>query len=510
MVDPTFESINAMKKFLSESSEEIANIMGCLSHYKRIEILSGLLDEEKPFKELMTVTNLQRSSLGNHLLRLVDKGLVQKLDRGIYRLTANGQDLIESIAYRYLDAKIREQLRLEKLHKENLKIFDQYTTMGQKPDEVIGMKTRKILDGIEKVSFAPKEGNYEFTPFPQCLKACMAFLGDPYTYEYIMGTSGAAFRLMWRSDRWEGGNVDIMFMSEDPGYPIKRALDSVGLDMQFIVNQGWKSDPDWPFPSQSKKVEKNAMKEYVIEKITTTNTPLLGFGVVGPPECSIITGYDDHGEILVGWSLFQDMVEVVGQSKEEVTFEDSGYFRKSNWFKDTYGIIALDNNKEKPPLNEIYRSSLEWALEVIRRPKVKEFHNGLMSYTIWADKLQDDNEFPKDDFNILAERKMVHYDAMTMVSERFQASKFLKQMAEHDSFKKAEPDLLKAAKCFEEEWKCMAEWWKIVGKIWDDEKAQITALANSETRRKFVPIILKARENDEAGANYIEKAISKI
>ncbi len=204
------------------------------------------------------------------------------------------------------------------------------------------------------------------------------------------------------------------------------------------------------------------------------------------------------------------MVEVVGQSKEEVSFEDSGYFRKSNWFKDTYGIVALDSNKEKPPLNDIYRSSLEWALEVIRRPKVKNFHNGLMSYTIWADKLQNDNEFPKDDFDILAERKMVHYDAMTMVAERFQASKFLKQMAEHDSFKKADSDLLEAAKCFEEEWKCMAEWWKIVGKIWDDEKAQITALANPEIRRKFVPIILKARENDETGANYIEKALAKM
>ena len=208
MVDPTFESINAMKQFLYESSEEIANIMGCLSHYKRIEILAGLLDDEKPFKELMRITNLQRSSLGNHLMRLVDKGLIQKLDRGIYRLTANGEDLIESIAYRYLDTKIREQLRLEKLHKENLKIFDQYTTIGLKSDEVISMKTRKVLDGIEKVSFAPKEGKYEFTAFPQCLKACMAFLGDPYTYEYLMGTSGAAFRLMWHSEQWEGGNVD--------------------------------------------------------------------------------------------------------------------------------------------------------------------------------------------------------------------------------------------------------------------------------------------------------------
>jgi hypothetical protein len=374
------------------------------------------------------------------------------------------------------------------------------------------MANKKVLQGIEQVSFRPKDGKYELTPFPQCLKACLVYLGDPYTYEYLMGTSGAAFRLMWHSKQWEGGNVDIKFMHEDPSEPIRRAFEAVGLEINYIVNKGYKLAPDIDFPNNARSVKEEEMKKIIVDTINKTNTPILGFGVIGPPECCIITGYDDNGDILIGWNLFQDeqMIEMVGQSKEEVSYEENGYFRKKNWFKDIHAIIPLNQSKEKKLLKEIYISALEWALEIIRRPKVKNFHNGLVAYTVWAEKLAQDENFPEDNMQILLERKMVHYDAMTMVAERFQAIKFLKSIAEHKDFTKAKEILLLAAQAFEEEYKCMKEWWTVIGNIWDDELAQIKIMANHEIRKKFIPFIIKARENDEKGANFIEKALALI
>ncbi len=58
---------------------------------------------------------------------------------------------------------------------------------------------RVVLEGVERVSYGEKEGNYELTPFPSCLKSCLAFLGENYPYEYSLGTSGLAFRLLWNS-----------------------------------------------------------------------------------------------------------------------------------------------------------------------------------------------------------------------------------------------------------------------------------------------------------------------
>lgn len=37
--------------------------------------------------------------------------------------------------------------------------------------------------------------------------------------------------------------------------------------------------------------------------------PVIAIGVVGPPEPCIVAGYDKGGEVLIGWSFFQDRPE---------------------------------------------------------------------------------------------------------------------------------------------------------------------------------------------------------
>ncbi|MFX1534906.1 MAG: effector binding domain-containing protein [Promethearchaeota archaeon] len=124
MVEPPFESKTAMKLFILESVEGINELIQALNHPKRIEILALLLDKTMSFKTLLEHTDFQKSALSNHLSVLVDKNLIKKLDRGLYRLTIEGEDLISRIAQSYLDAKIREQERLEQLRT----LIGRYTT----------------------------------------------------------------------------------------------------------------------------------------------------------------------------------------------------------------------------------------------------------------------------------------------------------------------------------------------------------------------------------------------
>ncbi|MFX1251434.1 MAG: GyrI-like domain-containing protein [Promethearchaeota archaeon] len=124
MVDSPFESKTAMKLFILESVEGITELIRVLDHPKRIEILALLLDQTMSFKTLLEHTDFQKSALSNHLSVLVDKNLIKKLDRGVYRLTIEGVDLISKIAQSYLDAKIREQERLEQLRT----LIGRYTT----------------------------------------------------------------------------------------------------------------------------------------------------------------------------------------------------------------------------------------------------------------------------------------------------------------------------------------------------------------------------------------------
>ncbi|GAB3433445.1 hypothetical protein [Flindersiella endophytica] len=45
---------------------------------------------------------------------------------------------------------------------------------------------------------------------------------------------------------------------------------------------------------------------------------MLAFGIIGPPECGILTGYDQDGDVILGYSYFQEP-DVVG------------YYEQTDW-----------------------------------------------------------------------------------------------------------------------------------------------------------------------------------
>ena len=118
---------------------------------------------------------------------------------------------------------------------------------------------------------------------------------------------------------------------------------------------------------------------------------------------------DDGGDVLIGWSYFQTVPEF----NQGVEFEPSGYFRKKDWFKDTVSLVLIGDRVEKPPLEDIYRRALLWALEIAKIPRVKsEFYSGLAAYQAWANALKKDEDLPLDNMPLLTERYHVHMDMM--------------------------------------------------------------------------------------------------
>ncbi|MHA2363467.1 MAG: effector binding domain-containing protein [Candidatus Hodarchaeales archaeon] len=120
MVDsPTqelFGSKMKLKKFLMQSKEEIADLLRTIDNPKRLEILSLMIDGATiTFRELLEETDLQKSALANHLSSLTDKNLIEKYEKGVYQITLDGTGLLERIAQSYLEGKLREQERLERL-----------------------------------------------------------------------------------------------------------------------------------------------------------------------------------------------------------------------------------------------------------------------------------------------------------------------------------------------------------------------------------------------------------
>lgn len=142
--------------------------------------------------------------------------------------------------------------------------------------------------------------NFSILTYTEKTIACLTYLDQKYPYHYILSTSGAAFRLVWNSKKWEGGNVDIIFMSKNPLKPFYRAFESVGRLIEIFLNQ----DHSWHIALDEEYIKdhiasKDVIKREIIKNINN-NIPVIGLGVVGPPEASIITGYDNNGETLIG------------------------------------------------------------------------------------------------------------------------------------------------------------------------------------------------------------------
>lgn len=401
----------------------------------------------------------------------------------------------------------------KKLKERMVKMVED-TLKSHAPGREFNDRIRKVLEKVPVVSFQlhqkkEKDGLRrcpESMPFPSCLRSCLEFMGDDMgfkkirmhnqdwrldtTYVYLMGTTGSAFRLSWKPG-WYMGNPDIALMSDDHLVPYRRGMESVGYAYQIIQ-------------MEERRFNEGYVRKKIIDSIRDQGRPVIANGVVGPPVDCLVTGFDEEGEVLVGWSYFQKAREF----SANLEFEKSGYFRKRNWFKDTYRLILVGERKERPSLEDIYRDALRWALKIIRIPLIQgDCHSGLAAYKAWADAVLQDEEFADKKVKELHHRYHVHQDASGIIAEgRWYAYQFLQKVMEDVPCPKEE--LLKAANCFDGEHTLMWQLWGLVeGPGASVKKAKM--FKDTKIREKTADIILKTRDLEHKAADFLEQALKK-
>lgn len=366
---------------------------------------------------------------------------------------------------------------------------------------------RVVLEGVPRVGYYDS-GDYcpEDVPFASCLRACLEFLGEDYgsryvlidkitwrmdnLYTYIMGTSGAAFRLSW-GPGWRPDNTLLRYVSLDANEPERRALEATGYGYEFIREEEDRDNEAY-------------FRARIIESIQA-GLPVLAYGVVGPPEACIVTGYDEDSDVLTGWSYFQDSPEFNGG----VEFEPGGYFRKRDWFAGTEKLIALGENLGRPVPRETYTRALKWALRVVRTPSIGRYpgrSNGLSAYRAWADALLRNEDFSTNDMEALRVQYGAHNDAADVVADgRWYAGEFLKQAAEHVPEMAAK--LHEAVACYEAEHDLVWQMWALTGGSGKSD-THMRKFADPSIRAELAELILMAGEKDAEAATHIEAALS--
>ncbi len=376
---------------------------------------------------------------------------------------------------------------------------------------------RAVIEGVPRIQ--PYEGGPlcpEEIILPACLKALMAFLGEKdygckhrlpqnpgcrvyCAYSFMVGVTGAGSYLSWK-EGWSEDNPAISYMSADPGAPEQHAFAALGYAYEIVEK----------LPGEGGE---ELFRQKIVESILK-GVPLLAYGVVGPAEPCILAGYDEGGDVVIGWNFFQT-IPGFGTGLE---FEPNGYFRKRDWYPETQKLLIIGEKGEKPPFKAIYREALKWAVQVSRTPKVRpgpeapeayrDRHNGLAAYTAWARHLLRDEDFPPSDETVLRQRHSVHQGAVSTIAHgRWYGSQFLIEAPNFDlnpPLSLAE-DIYCAAGCYAAEHDLMWKIWDLEGGIGNPEAWQ--RLADPAIRRQIVEAISLAHEKDEQAVRHIERTL---
>lgn len=332
---------------------------------------------------------------------------------------------------------------------------------------------RLVLQNVPKAGY-----NVHLCPFPGSLYACLEYLKKPCDYDYLMAVSGAAFRRFWNRD--DGGNIDLMHLAPDS---YSRTFKALGYSYHVIS------------PNSKDKMI------HAIKANISRGVPVLSFGIIGPPECGIITGYDKGGEILFGYSYFQEP-------------SIKGYYEKSDWFETiasgSLGIIAIGHQTTKPFERETLISTIEWAIDLAKIPKRSNRPNhssGLAAYDSWADGLEIDADYPTGDSKSLYTRLMIHGDQCVMLMERHSAAKYLRDMA------KIAPEAADEMKTAADLYDAAAD---EVGKVWPwksydyNDPELLKCLPDTNTRREIAKHIRIAKDKEAEAVGHLEKALTAL
>ena len=349
---------------------------------------------------------------------------------------------------------------------------------------------RLVLDGVPKVRYL-KDG---LCPFALCLKACTDYLRGEYSYGYILAASGACFRMSWNFTEWDEGNMDLGRLGPEP---FRHGLRAVGLKHRFLLKESW-----WPAATGTDietlpdgERAKSAFRRNIVQSIRS-GKPVLAFGVVGPPEVSIVTGYDEGGDVLIGWSCFQGELP-----KDQL--EPNGAFRQRDWFAKTRGLILVEPVLDEPDVERTRRAGLEWAYRVMTLPKTKTHVFGLDAYKGWAEAMLKDTAFPDDDEKELQKRRCTVWDGMIMLAERGNAADFLDEAAQH--MPNAAEHLREAARLLRQEGECCARMQKPLG----GPMLPSEHLADPIARRTALDSIFHARDKHLEAMQHLALALGK-
>lgn len=299
------------------------------------------------------------------------------------------------------------------------------------------------------------------------LRACMQQQGLRCDYDYLVGASGAGFRRAFRAD--SPGDDPRLFGPE----PLRRACWILAIDDQLVPQQ----------PA--------ALRAAVCEAINA-GRPAIAFGWTGSRQAGVITGYEQDGNVLIGYAPEQ------GDDQPAQVWE--GWIDAVQKTPDAGLLLPGVHRGRFPPEREVLATALKYGIDLERkakRPELPGYACGLEGSRAWAAMLEDASLFPSDKPEVMKLRAQVHLSQVAVLRDRAGAAYFLRQSS--TSTPESMDSLALAANLLDE------AAGHAMNLVRNDLEA---ALANRDTRALFAQEIRAAGAAELKAVIQLEKALA--
>lgn len=284
-----------------------------------------------------------------------------------------------------------------------------YLCYGNHHTELLpGDRTKCILKGIERLSW----GRGMDCPWAGAIHAALRYMGENYTYQQLMGMSGACYRICF-TDVWDYSCTDAL-VAFDYAAPLSR-----NLGRRFRIADR--------LEKQKRKAERLAIMEDI-----ENGRPVLAINLRVAPEWGVITGYTGNGSRFLCRTYFDGeildaLAEEIDENTEErrlVFEENEGYLFSDLW---PFLIIHFGEKTEKPSPPDILRSSLHTLVRSFRAGENRGYHQGEEAYAAWIKALSREEDFNSENGADIVSRRLGVNDAMLrdLIDSRTAAAAYL-------------------------------------------------------------------------------------
>ncbi|MFX0083956.1 MAG: ArsR/SmtB family transcription factor [Candidatus Hodarchaeota archaeon] len=441
-----------------DNIEGLTELLKAIAHPKRIQILTLLNVQTSNFSLLKRQTDLQKTALSNNLTTLIETKLITRFERGKYRITKDGQELLNAINQFYEKAKVREVY-------EKKKIRQYYAEQWRK---------RMMIEISEnKTSYIPK-----FQPcwisYLGAVSGILKSLGKNSSIIDVGGYSGWSFL------------VNVSKENTCPSGPTAhRAYDDILKGTQtlgFEIGWGyidWNEGEEYTPEAQKKRAKKlfNSFKKEFDEN----QKPVVLWGIP-VPEYGIVYGYKDD------YYLVSTFRHLQGQPDTPIPYDKLEAPGALHYF--SFGSEININ----PEIRD--KEAIERAINMAKGETYshEDYIAGPEAFVEWAKVLQT---------GIKEEELIYHgnsYVANCALEGKDTAIEFLKRIAKRYKEKPQYEPLFKASNEFSKSKDLLAEFVKIFPFAFEGKFPE-------DKRKQGANLLLEIKPNEIKAIEHLKEAV---